>query len=90
VLRWTYHSITLGSTETLSRPAVRSFLHHGTAAQLSGVVNDQAAILSYADATLTIALISVVCVPLVLLMRKKKAPVGRTQPIHTASAEIAW
>jgi len=89
--RWTYHSITLGATETLSRPEVRSFLRHGTAVQLSGVVNDQAGILSYADATLTIALISIVCVPLVLLMRKKKAPVGRTVPIHTAaSADIAW
>jgi DHA2 family multidrug resistance protein len=89
--RWTYHSITLGATETLSRSEVRSFLRHGTAAQLSGVVNDQAAILSYADATLTIALISIVCVPLVFLMRKKKAPAGRTGPIHTAAAaEVAW
>jgi DHA2 family multidrug resistance protein len=84
--RWTFHSILLGSTETLSRPEVRTFLRHGTVAQLSGVVNDQAAILSYADATLTIALISIVCVPLVLLMRKKKPPVGRTVPIQSSPA----
>jgi DHA2 family multidrug resistance protein len=81
--RWTFHSILLGTTETLARPEVRTFLSHGTVAQLSGIVNDQAAIFAYADATLVIAFISIACVPLVLLMRKRR-PEGRDEKSRSA------
>jgi hypothetical protein len=48
--RRTLYSILLGATEPLSRPEVRTFLSHGTAAQLGDLVSDQAAMLAYADA----------------------------------------
>jgi DHA2 family multidrug resistance protein len=86
--RWTFHSILLGTTQTLASPEVRRFLSRDTVAQLSGIVNDQAAILSYADATLVIALISIVCVPLVLLMGKRK-PAARDETSRSAPAKNA-
>jgi DHA2 family multidrug resistance protein len=90
--RWSFHSLVLGASANLSRPEVQNFLSHGTVGQLSGLVNDQAAILSYADATLVIALISIVCVPLVLLMRKRRPAVGTATVLPrapvTASAAV--
>jgi DHA2 family multidrug resistance protein len=84
--RWTFHSIVLGGTATLDRPEVRNFLIHGTVAQLAGLVNDQASILAYADATLVIALISILCVPLVLLMRKRRPAAERAEAAPAAPA----
>jgi DHA2 family multidrug resistance protein len=82
--RWSFHSVILGGTETLSRPVVRIFLQHGTAVQLAQLVNEQAAIFAYADATLAIAAVSIVCIPLVFLMRKRRAPVHRVSALHDA------
>jgi DHA2 family multidrug resistance protein len=77
--RWTFHSVVLGATETLARPEVRMFLRHGTAGSLAALVNTQAAILAYADATLVIAAITIACLPLVLLMRKRRPAAGRIE-----------
>jgi DHA2 family multidrug resistance protein len=74
--RWTFHSEILGAGESLSNPAVHDFLQHGSVAGLAGAVNAQAVILAYADATLAIAIVCVVCAPLILFMRKPKAPAG--------------
>ena len=71
--RWTFHSAILGAGETLANPVVRLFLHRGTPGELSNLVNAQAAILAYADATIAIAVVCFACVPLVLLMRKRTA-----------------
>ncbi len=74
--RWTFHSEILGAGESLSNPAVHDFLRHGTTSQLAGFVNEQAVILAYADATLAIAIVCVLCAPLIFFMRKPKAPAG--------------
>jgi DHA2 family multidrug resistance protein len=87
--RWTFHSIILGATETLARPEVRMFMRHGTVAELAGLVNDQAAISAYADATLAIALISIVCVPLVFLMRKRRPATARIEPLKTPARTVS-
>jgi len=74
--RWTFHSEILGANESLSNPVVHDFLQHGSAGQLADIVNGQAVILSYADATLAIAIVCIVCAPLIFFMRKPKAPAG--------------
>ncbi len=74
--REAFHSAILGADETLSNPAVHQFLQHGSTSGLSQLVNVQAIILSYADATLAIAIIAVLCAPLIFFMRKPKAPTG--------------
>jgi DHA2 family multidrug resistance protein len=79
--RWTFHSAILGAGETLANPVVRLFLRRGTPGELSTLVNDQAAILAYADATMAIAIVCFACVPLVLLMRKATARREATVPI---------
>ena len=71
--RWSFHSSVLGADATLRSPAVHAFLQHGgTAGQLAGLVNEQAAILAYADATMVIAVVCALCSPLVLFMRRRR------------------
>jgi MFS transporter, DHA2 family, multidrug resistance protein len=73
--RWSFHSTVLGGDATLQSPAVQAFLQHGgTVGQLAGLVNSQAAILAYADATMVIAVVCVLCSPLVLFMRRRRQP----------------
>jgi DHA2 family multidrug resistance protein len=75
--RETFHSEVLGANATTASIPVQQFLQHGgTAQQLSGLVNDQAAILAFADATYVIAAVALLCTPLVFLMRKPKKPGG--------------
>ncbi len=78
--RWSFHSSVLGAQETLANPAVQTFLHRGTVTQLAEIVNGQAAVLAYADATLIIAIVCIACTPLVLLMRKPKARPAQPTP----------
>ncbi len=86
--RLTFHSQILGAATTMSSSAVRNFLHGGTVDQLSGIIYTQAAVLSYADATLAIAVLCLLCAPLVLLMRKPAsgatAQAARIEPAHAA------
>jgi len=77
--RWTFHSAIVGATATLSSPVIRDFLQHADVDQLATFVNGQAAILAYADATLAIAIVCAACVPLVLLMQKRKPPAAGAQ-----------
>ncbi|MGB6986893.1 MAG: MFS transporter, partial [Candidatus Aquilonibacter sp.] len=90
--RWSFHSSVLGGDVTLASPAVHAFLQHGgTAGQLAQVVNAQAAILAYADATMVIAVVCVLCSPLVLFMRRRSpsvAPAG-APPGAPSAAEAA-
>ncbi|HUA09173.1 MAG TPA: DHA2 family efflux MFS transporter permease subunit [Candidatus Acidoferrales bacterium] len=72
--RWTFHSWVLGATANARRiPVMEFFQHHGTRIELSELVNAQAAILAYQDATYVIAVICLLCTPLVLLMRKRRS-----------------
>ncbi len=74
--RESFHGQVLGENITLANPQIRGFLSHGSVAQLSGLVNLQSTIVSYADATFVIAVVALAFTPLVLLMRKPKAPHG--------------
>jgi DHA2 family multidrug resistance protein len=74
--RWTFHATALGGGSTLANPQVQSFLQQGTLAQLSAAVNGQAVVMAYADATLAIAAMCVLCAPLILFMRRPKPPSG--------------
>jgi DHA2 family multidrug resistance protein len=79
--RWTFHSTILGAGQTLASPLVRQFLHGGTPGELSNLVNSQAAIFAYADATRAIVVVCLACVPLVLLMRRPKARREAAAPV---------
>ena len=60
---------------------MRLFLRGGTPGELSILVNAQAAMLAYADATIAIVAVCLACVPLVLLMRKPTARPGPALPV---------
>jgi DHA2 family multidrug resistance protein len=84
--RWSFHSIVLGASENFHRiPVVQFFQQHGTSGELSSVVNLQAAILSYQDATLVIALVCLCCTPLVLFMRKPRTAAAAPAPSSQGS-----
>jgi len=91
--RWSFHSSVLGANATLHSPAVHLFLQHGgTTGQLAELVNAQAAILAYADATMVIAVVCVLCTPLVLFMRRRRqtdAPVGASPDARPSATEAA-
>jgi DHA2 family multidrug resistance protein len=75
--RMTFHSEVLGANINRANPVVQQFLSNGgTLRGLIGLVNGQAAILAYADATAVIAIVAVLVTPLVLLMKKPKKPAG--------------
>ena len=75
--RMTFHSEVLGANATAASIPVQHFFQQGgTAAQLSGIVNGQASILAFADATFVIALVALLFTPLVFLMRKPAKPAG--------------
>jgi MFS transporter, DHA2 family, multidrug resistance protein len=74
--REAFHSSVLTAEATLSNPAVSQFLKSHSAIALSGLVNAQSLVLSYADATYAIAFMCAICLPLIFLMRKPKAPKG--------------
>lgn len=74
--RWAFHSAVLGGAIVPSNTTVQQYLAQGTAGQLAQLVNSQAAILAYADATFVTALIAAVFMPLVFIMRKPGKPAG--------------
>jgi MFS transporter, DHA2 family, multidrug resistance protein len=80
--RMTFHSEQLGALANGTTPAVQQFLAHGgSPILLSQIVNGQAAVLAYADATFVMALLALGCAPLVLFMRKPKHVQGAA-PAH--------
>jgi len=79
--RWTFHSTIIGANDSLANPVVQLFLRRASVGELSDLVNAQAAILAYADATLAIAVLCLACVPLVLLMRRAKARARAALPL---------
>ena len=89
--RWSFHSSVLGADANLHAPAVQSFFQEGgTVSQLAGLVNSQAAILAYADATMVIAVVCILCTPLVLFMRRRRqAAVPAGAPSGAISATEA-
>jgi DHA2 family multidrug resistance protein len=80
--RQSFHATILGANETLSNPNVHQFLSDHSLGALSSVVNGQALILAYADATGAISIVCIVCAPLIFFMRKPKAPAGPVEVGH--------
>jgi DHA2 family multidrug resistance protein len=79
--RQTFHSDIIGSTLTLANPVVRDFLTHISLGQLAQVAEAQTTIVSFADVTYAIALVAFVCIPLILLM-KRRTQVAPAGPVH--------
>ena len=81
--RQAFHADFLRSTATLANENVQQFLVSNPVTALSELVNGQALIISYSDATFAIAIVAFLGVPLVFLMRKARpAPaVVRAEPI---------
>jgi len=67
------HYSALAGDAVLSRPPVAAFLHHSSIAALYGTIVTQAQTLSFADAFYAMALITAVLLPLVILLRVRKA-----------------
>ena len=87
--RQTVHADALRGTITLANGNVQEFLRTHPLTQLSGLVNGQALILAYADATLAIAIVAFLGVPLVFLMRKPKpakSSAAAMKPAETSPA----
>jgi MFS transporter, DHA2 family, multidrug resistance protein len=75
--RMSFHSELLGAAASDANVAVQQFFARGgTLVQLAHLVDTQSAVLAYADTSYVIAAVAALCVPLVLLMRKPKAPSG--------------
>ena len=68
-----FHSTMLGGQINLAAPPVQEFLHSHSFAQLSALVQGQSLVLSYADASLVVGVISLISIPLILFMRKRGA-----------------
>jgi MFS transporter, DHA2 family, multidrug resistance protein len=69
-----FHSETLRATATLANPNVQQFLQSHALGALAAIVNGQAVVQAYADATFAITTVCLISAPLILLMRKAKAP----------------
>jgi DHA2 family multidrug resistance protein len=59
----------LAGSVTLHDPGIEAFMHGGAVRELGSLVTQQAAVLSYADVTVWVALFGVVVLPLALLLR---------------------
>ena len=69
--REAFHSTILAGAATLRDLNIDGFA--GTTAQLAHLVDTQSVILSYADATYLIGFLGMICLPLVLLLRRPQA-----------------
>lgn len=74
--RWSFHSVILGGAISSSNGTVQDYLRQGSIGQLSSLVNGQAAILAYADATFVVAIVAAAFMPLVFLMAEPKRAAG--------------
>lgn len=75
----TYHQTELAAAQNLHRTPVATYIQHNGGprsvsglANLEGIVESQAAVLSYADTSRWTAIISIVLAPLVLLLNKPR------------------
>jgi DHA2 family multidrug resistance protein len=76
--RESFHSAIIGSGLNAANIQVQQFLTHTPIAGLAQLAYAQSTIISFGDVNYAIAALSVICIPLVLLMRKRKnAPVAK-------------
>ncbi len=74
-----FHSTVLAGHLTLAQPSVESFLQTHNLAQLAQIVYGQSSILSYADASFVMTVLSLVSIPLILLMRARRTRVNLSE-----------
>jgi DHA2 family multidrug resistance protein len=76
------HLSDLAGNATLRNPAIGEWLAHKLPiAQLFGIINREAVTMAFADASMFLALLSLVLAPLVLLLRKPIPHKGPPRPI---------
>jgi DHA2 family multidrug resistance protein len=87
--RQSIHADALRTVANLANVSVQQFLKTNPATALSDLVNGQALILAYSDATFAIAVVAFLGLPLVFLMRKAKATASSTgaEPVKTSPLE---
>jgi len=76
--RESFHSTIIGSGLTAANPQVQQFLLHSPLGQLAQLDYAQSAIISFADVNYATALLSLLCIPLIFLIRPRKA----AAPVH--------
>lgn len=87
--RQTVHADALRSTANLANTNVQHFLRaHNPLTELAGLVNGQALILAYADATLAIAIVAILGLPLVFLMQKAKPGPSSAAPAKAETSAL--
>jgi MFS transporter, DHA2 family, multidrug resistance protein len=69
-----FHSTIIAANLTPAAVTVRDFLHAHSLAELAQLAYVQSTILSYADASLAIGIVALVCLPLIFLMRPRRRP----------------
>jgi MFS transporter, DHA2 family, multidrug resistance protein len=74
--RQEFHSSALAANVTLANPAIRNFLATQPIGVLAQQLYLQTDILSYADVTLAIGVVTALAIPLVILLRKPKSAEG--------------
>jgi DHA2 family multidrug resistance protein len=84
--RQSVHADALRTSSTLANLNVQQFLQTHPLTELAGLVNGQALILAYADATLAIAVVAFLGLPLVFLMQKAKPAASRAGLPKAAAA----
>jgi len=77
--RESFHSTILSAATTLSNLNIHRFA--GSLVQVGALINLQATVLSYADATFLISAVAILSIPLVLLIKKPKRS---NQPVELA------
>ena len=74
--RESFHSAIIGGYLTPANPQVQQFLTHSPLGALAQLAYAQATIVSFADVNYAIALLSLLCIPLIFLIRRPKKAVG--------------
>jgi MFS transporter, DHA2 family, multidrug resistance protein len=74
--RESFHSSIIGSGLTVANPQVQQFLVHNQLGQLAQLAYAQSTIISFGDVNYAIALLSLLCVPLIFLIRRPKTAVA--------------
>ncbi len=80
--RETFHASIINGNLSLANPIVRDFLARISLGQLADVAQAQSTIVSFADVTYAIALIAFVCIPLIILMQRRKTVATAAAPVH--------
>jgi hypothetical protein len=79
--RETFHASVINGTLTRANPIVRDFLAHISLGTLAQLADAQSTTISFADVTYAIALLAFVCIPLIMLMQRRKSAVA-AGPVH--------